>query len=219
MTTRVRGTETDLGPVRDRFGGIDTPAALGGLLATIGAMAFLSAIIAAGAGSLAYQMNAIDIDGNLQEIEIVGMVLAGVVVFISALIGGWVAGRMARFDGLMNGIGVALWLLLLVAVFAALGAWVGEEYNAFQRAGLPDWFAQLDVDDMTADVIVASIVGVAALIAGAALGGALGEAYNRKVTAALTDTRSDRLGRTDSDRLTHIDSAATDTHTDRGTLE
>lgn len=211
MTSRIRGTETDLGPIRDRFGGIDTPAALGGVLAMIGAMALLSAIIAAGAGGLAYQMNAIDIDGNLQEIEIAGVVVAGVIVFISALVGGWVAGRLAHFDGLMNGIGAAMWLLLLVAVFAALGAWVGAEYNAFQRAGLPDWFSQLHVDDLTVDVIIASIVGVAALLAGAALGGALGEAHNRKLTAALTDTRGGRLSRTDS--------ALTDTHIDRETLE
>lgn len=211
MTTRVKGTETDLGPIRERFGGIDTPAALGGLLAMIGALAFLTAIIGAGAGGLAFQLNAIDIEGNLQEIEIAGMVLAGVIVFVSALLGGWVAGRMANFNGIMNGIGAAVWFLLLVAIFAALGAWVGAEYNAFQRAGLPDWFGQLDVDDMTTDVIIASIVGIAALIAGAAVGGAIGEAHNRKLTAALTDDRSERHIRTDS--------AVTDTHTDRGTLE
>ena len=205
MTTQIKGTESDLGSIRDRFGGIDTPAALGGLFAAIGALVFLSSLIAAGAGSLAYQMNAIDIEGNLQEVEIAGMLLAAAVVFVSALLGGWVASRMARFDGLMNGIGVAVWMLLLVAVFAALGAWVGEEYNAFQRAGLPDWFAQLDVDDMTTEVVLASILGIVALFAGAALGGALGEGYNRKVTAALTDTRTDRTARldrpmTDSDR-------------------
>ena len=211
MTTRVRGTETDLGPIRERFGGIDTPAALGGFLAILGAMALLSALIAAGAGGLAFQMNAIDVEGNLQEIEIAGMVLAAAIVFISALVGGWVAGRMARFDGVMNGVGAALWLLLLVAVFAALGAWVGEEYNAFQRAGLPDWFAQLDADDMTTEVIIASIVGIAALLGGAALGGAIGEAHNRKVNAALADSRTDRVVRTDRDLQ--------DTHTDRGRLE
>ena len=211
MTTRVRGTETDLGPIRERFGGIDTPAALGGFLAILGAVALLSSLIAAGAGGLAFQMNAIDIEGNLQEIEVAGMLLAAAVVFVSAVVGGWVAGRMARFDGVMNGVGAALWLLLLVAVFAALGAWVGAEYNAFQRAGLPDWFAQLDVDEMTTEVIIASILGIAALIAGAALGGAIGEAHKRKVNAALADSRNDRVVRTDRDLH--------DTHADMGRLE
>ena len=46
---------------------------------------------------------------------------------------------MSRYDGGMNGLGTALWFLLLVTVFAALGAWVGEEYNAFALADLPNW--------------------------------------------------------------------------------
>jgi len=197
MTIRssVRGAETDVRSTRERFGGIDTPAALGGLLATIGALVFVTALLAAGAGALAYELNAIDPDGSVREMEVAGIVTAAVVVFISALLGGWVAGRMARFDGVMNGVGVALWMLLLVAVFAALGIFVGEEYNAFQRAGLPNWFAQLDVDELTSGIIVASIVGIASLFAGALLGGALGESYNRRVTAALTDP-ANRVERT-----------------------
>ncbi|HSJ28812.1 MAG TPA: hypothetical protein VLB67_11420 [Acidimicrobiia bacterium] len=186
-TSYVRGTETDLRTVKDRFGGIDTPAALGGLLALIGTLAFLGALIGAGAGELSYQLNAIDIDGNLQEIEVLGLVIAGLVVLAASFVGGWVAARMARFDGVMNGIGVAIWLLLLVAVFAALGAFVGAEFNAFQRVGLPDWFSQFSADDVTAGVIVGGVVGIAALFIGAALGGFVGDAYNRRVDAAITD--------------------------------
>lgn len=53
MTTRhVRGSETDLRTVKDRFGGIDTPASLGGMFAMIGTLVFLGALIAAGAGGL-----------------------------------------------------------------------------------------------------------------------------------------------------------------------
>ena len=189
MTSRIRGTETNIASIRDRFGGIDTPAALGGLLAIIGVLAFISSLVAAGAGALAYQVNAIDLDGNLQELEMVGVLVATLVVFAAGLVGGWVAGRMARFDGVMNGIASAIWMLLLVAVFAALGAWVGEEYNAFQRAGLPDWLGQLRADGLTLEVIVASAVGIAALLAGALVGGGLGDAHNRKVDAALTDSR------------------------------
>ncbi|HVR32961.1 MAG TPA: hypothetical protein VMS74_09690 [Acidimicrobiia bacterium] len=186
--SRIRGAETSIASIRERFGGIDTPAALGGLLAIIGVLALISSLVAAGAGALTYQVNAIDLDGNLQEMEMVGVLLATLVVFVAGLVGGWVAGRMARFDGVMNGIAAAIWLLLLVAVFAALGAWVGEEYNAFRRAGLPDWLGQLRADDLTFEVIVASAVGIAALFTGALVGGGLGDAHNRKVDAALTDS-------------------------------
>lgn len=187
-TSQIRGTETDLRPVKDRFGGIDTPAAVGGLFALIGTLAFLSALIGAGAGGLQYQLNGIDVDGNLQEIEVLGIVVATLVVLSSAFVGGWVAARMARFDGVMNGIGVAIWLLLLVALFAALGAFVGAEYNAFQRVGLPDWFSQFSADDVTSGVIIGGVVAIAGLFLGTALGGLVGDAYNRRVEAAITDS-------------------------------
>lgn len=188
--SQVRGAETDIRSVRDRFGGIDTPAALGGMFALLGVLVFLSALIAAGAGTIDLRLNAIDLEGNLQDMEIAGIVIAALVVFLASFVGGWVAGRMAHFDGVMNGAGAALWLLLLVAVFAALGVFLGEEYNAFQRAGLPDWFGQLAVDELTTEIVIASIAGIVALFAGALLGGAIGEAYNRKVNAALTDERN-----------------------------
>lgn len=186
--THIRGTETNLGSVKDRFGGIDTAAAFGGMLAMLGTLIFLSALIGAGAGGLSYDLNAFDVEGNLQEIVIAGIVIAGLVVLLSAFVGGWVAARMARFDGPMNGVGAALWLLFFVALFAALGAFVGQEFNAFQRAGLPDWFTQLSADDVTAEAIIGAIVGVVLLLVGAATGGAVGDGYNRKVDSAITDS-------------------------------
>lgn len=185
--THVRGAETDLRGVRERFGGIDTRAALGGMFAAFGVLVFLSALIAAGAGNIDYQLNAIDPDGNLQEVELVGSVVALLVVLAAFLVGGWVAARMARFDGVFNGLGVALWAILLVVVFAALGAFVGAEYNSFQQAGLPDWFSQFRGDDVTTAAVIAGVAGLVAVFLGSVLGGALGEAYNRKVNAAITD--------------------------------
>lgn len=191
MTTRHE-YRTNRGSVRERFGGVDTPAAIGGMLATLGTLAFLGALIAAGAGGLDYRLNAIDIDGNLQELELVAVLIAGLVVLASGFVGGWVAGRMARFDGVINGIASAIWLVALVAIFAALGAWFGAEYNAFQLAGMPDWFSQITGDEVTAMAVVGAIVAIAALMAGAALGGNVGEMYHRKVdAAAVPETNTD----------------------------
>jgi uncharacterized membrane protein len=185
--TQIRGAETDISSVRDRFGGIDTPAALAGMFTGLGVLVFLGALIAAGAGGLDYQLNAIDIDGNVQDIEVVGAILAALVVFVSFLAGGWAAGRMARYDGGMNGLGAGLWAIFLVAVFAALGAWLGAEYNAFQRAGLPDWFSQFRGDDVTAAAIIWGAISVVLVLGGGYLGGKLGEAYHHRVDAALAD--------------------------------
>jgi uncharacterized membrane protein len=185
--TEIRGAEVDTRSVRDRFGGIDTPAALMGMFAAFGVLVFLGALIAAGAGEIDYQLNAIDVDGNLQDVEVMGVAMALIIVFISFLLGGWAAGRMARYDGAKNGLGVALWTILLVAVFATLGALVGAEYNAFQQAGLPDWFSQLKGDEVTLGAVLAAVLAVAAVVGSAMLGGHLGAAYHRKVDAALAD--------------------------------
>jgi hypothetical protein len=113
--------------------------------------------------------------------------VAAVVVFVSFLVGGFAAGRMARYSGGLNGLGAGLWLILLVAVFAALGAWVGTEYNAFNQLELPNWFSQIDVDELTPMAVVAAAVMVAATLAGGYLGGRIGETYHTRVDAALID--------------------------------
>lgn len=178
-----------MGSVRERFGGVDTPAALMGMFTALGVLVFLGALIAAGAGGLEYQLNAFDIEGNATELTVVGVVTAVLVVLASFFVGGIAAGRIARYDGGINGAAAALWTLLLVAVFAALGAFVGAEYNAFQQAGLPDWFSQLRLsgDEITTLGIIAAIASVVAMFLGGYLGGKIGEMYHRKVDAALAD--------------------------------
>jgi hypothetical protein len=174
---------TDRRSVRDAFGGIDTPAALGGMFAAIGVLGTAAALLALTA--IPFQLNAFDIEGNLTELEMAGVAVATLTVLLSFFVGGWVAARVARFDGVMNAIGVALWMLLLVAVSAVAGLYLDERYNLLQRTGLPDWFSQLRGDEMTALGVTAAILGVLAIIAGCLLGGAAGESYNQRVNRAL----------------------------------
>jgi uncharacterized membrane protein len=157
------------------------------MFAALGTMIFLAALFAAGAANVELQTNLLNQEGTLDEIEMVGAIAAVAVVFVSFLVGGIAAGRMARFDGGMNGLGAGLWFLLLVAVFAALGAWVGEEYNAFAVAELPNWVAQIDVEEVTAAAIVMTAVSAAAVLLGGYLGGRIGDAHNRKVDAAILE--------------------------------
>jgi hypothetical protein len=186
-TTRIGGGE-DLAPVRERFGKADLLASIVGMFAGLGTLVFLSALIAAGRASLDYQLNLLNAEGGLDEGSIAGLLIALAVVFVSFLVGGFAAGRMARYDGGANGMGAGLWMLLLVAIFAALGAWVGAEYNAFSQVNLPNWFAQVDVDDVTAFAIVAAAVLAVGTLAGGYVGGRLGELYNRRVDAAIVST-------------------------------
>ncbi|HSK06974.1 MAG TPA: hypothetical protein VK990_05590 [Acidimicrobiia bacterium] len=179
--------ESDLSPFRRRFGGGDIVASLLGMLTALGAIVLLGALFAAGAANVDLQMNLLNQEGALDEVEVVGAVVAAAVIFVSFLLGGIAAGRIARYDGGMNGVGAALWFLLLLAVFAALGAWVGEEYNAFAAADLPNWVAQIDVDEVTTAAIVLSILSILLMFAGGYLGGRIGESYHRRVDAAIVD--------------------------------
>lgn len=182
-------TESDqyLSGVRERFGKADIVASILGMLTALGMLVFLGALIAAIAAGIELQTNLINETGSLDEFELGGAIAAAGVVFVSFLVGGIAAGRISRYDGGMNGIGTALWFLLLLAVFAALGAWVGQEYNVFAGADLPNWVAQIDVDEVTTVAIVMSIVFVVVMFVGGYLGGRIGESYHRKVDAAILD--------------------------------
>lgn len=183
---RIGGSE-DVSEVYERFGKADLVASLVGMFAGLGVLVFLGALLAAGANSIDFQLNLINEEGGLDEASILGLVVAAVVVFISFLVGGYAAGRMARYSGGLNGLGAGLWLILLVAVFAALGAWVGAEYNAFSQLDLPNWFSQIDTDELTTMAVVATVVMVAATLAGGYIGGRIGETYHTRVDAALID--------------------------------
>ncbi|HSJ84746.1 MAG TPA: hypothetical protein VLA91_13095 [Acidimicrobiia bacterium] len=188
--TRTRDTNPDgrpeLSRVRSRFGRGDIVASLLGMLTALGTMVLLGALFAAGAANVDLQLNLLT-DGALDEVEIVGAIAAAGVIFVSFLLGGIAAGRISRYDGGLNGMGAALWFLLLLAVFAAVGAWVGEEYNAFAAADLPNWVAQIDVEDVTGAAIVMSIVSVVLMFLGGYLGGRIGESYHRRVDAAIVE--------------------------------
>lgn len=183
---RIGGSE-DLSEVYDKYGKSDFLASLLGMFTGLGVLAFLSALIAAGAGGIDYQLNVLNAEGSLDEASTIGLVAAALVVFASFVAGGFAAGRMARYSGGLNGLGAGLWMILLVAIFAALGAWVGAEYNAFSSAELPNWFAQVDADDLTTMAIVASAVLVGVTLLGGYVGGRLGETYHTKVDAAIVE--------------------------------
>lgn len=183
----IGGAQTSLREVTERFGGADITAAILGMLTALGTLVLLGSLIVAGAGDIPYQLSAIDVDGNLQEVEVIGTVVAVVVLFVSFLAGGWATGRMARYDGGVNGLGAGLLFVLLVAIFGVVGAWAGNEFNAFSGAGLPDWFSQFDAQDVTAGAIASGVAAIAAVLGGGYLGGLFGVAFHRRADAALAD--------------------------------
>ena len=99
--------------------------------------------------------------------------------------GGYVAGRMARFDGVRQGLGVWLWTLLSAVVIAAVAAIGGSEYDVYQRLNLP----RIAIGDSTLNTggAIAGAVAVVATLLFAVLGGKAGERFHKRVDRVATD--------------------------------
>ena len=186
---RVTDATDDIGvrEARSRFGGIDIPATLAGTLAALGTAVLLGGI-GAGAGSYGYQLGR---DNVTDELSIAGLVAGLSALILAFLIGGWVAGRVARYDGGRNGLLTAVWFVLLAAATAALGAWAGDKYDVFGNVNLPQWF---DNDAYTGAAIATGVLALAVMLGAGWLGGRLGERYHRRADSLVVRTRPGAVG-------------------------
>ncbi len=94
---------------RRRYGGPDHAAAIAGMLATIGLTVLLGGLAAA-AGVIGYEEGLTD-----EALSISGFITGLVILMVAFTVGGWVAGRMARYDGARNGFDAAIWTLIVAA--------------------------------------------------------------------------------------------------------
>jgi hypothetical protein len=186
------GAHATAGPARDavdaqhdRFGGIKWGAAFFGWLSANGLAVILLAILsAAGVAFGLTQVSSADqaADQATQQagtIGITGGIALLVVLFLAYLAGGYVAGRMARFDGVKQGIAVWVIGLLIIIVLAVSGAVLGAQYNVLSQLNLPS--IPLSGDTLTTAGIVAGIAALLVTLLGAILGGTLGTRYHRKI--------------------------------------
>src|SRR5919107_2647598 len=173
--------------LRDMYGGVDWLASfLGFVFASV-----LGAIFSAVAG-LALVPFGVTPDlsgGQIGASVITGLVLLGVLIFLTFFFGGYVGGRLARFDGGRNGVMVLVWTFIVVLIIA-LAAVV---FSGF----LPDLAAERiahTVGGMLStarDLAAAGVVGIVAALAavllallGGFLGGRLGSRYHSEIDRA-----------------------------------
>jgi hypothetical protein len=177
--TETRGEV--VGREREEHGGVKIGSAFFGWLAATGMAVLLSAIVAA-TGLLASEASGTDspdeaaaaLDLNLDELGVVGIVVALLIWFVSYYSGGYVAGRMARFDGIKQGVAVWGWGLVIAIAVAVVAAVAGTEYVGI------DGFPNVTVDGTTTVVVGAVVVALVALV-GAMLGGLAGMRFHRQV--------------------------------------
>jgi hypothetical protein len=160
------------------LGRLSLPSVLAGVLVAYGAFAVLAALV--GAVAAAIGLNT-DLAGNDWATLGVGSAIAAAIVLLLAyLFGGYVAGRMARRAGLLNGLAVFVLAVVLVAAVAAIAA--SQADTDAVQANLRSLGIPTTGTEWGKVGTVAGIGSLAAMLVGALLGGVLGERWHTKLT-------------------------------------
>jgi len=173
---------------REEYGGINWGAAFFGWLVAVGLGSLLVAILAAAGTAVGLTQNVTESDAtaNAETIGVGGAIAVLVVLMIAYYCGGYVAGRMSRFDGARQGFGAWLFGIAVAIVLALAAVILGSEYNVLEQLNLPS----LPVGDAT--LTTGGAIALAAVVLGSLLaaivGGKAGERYHHTV---------DRVGFTD----------------------
>ena len=184
--TAVPGRQAVIEREKEEHGGIKIGSCFFGWLTATG-MALLLTALAAAAGTAVGLATNTEVGQatstatqQADTVGIVGGIVLLVIVFAAYYCGGYVAGRMARFDGLKQGLGVWLWAIVVAIIVAVIGAVAGAEFNVLKELNS---FPRLPLDEgtMTTGGIIAAVAVLAASLVGALGGGLAGMRFHRKV--------------------------------------
>jgi hypothetical protein len=168
---------------REEYGGVNWGAAFFGWLVAIGLGALLVGLLAAmGAAVGLTELSDSEAVGNAGEIGIGGAIALLVALAIAYYCGGYVAGRMSRFDGARQGVGAWLFGIVVTIVLAVAAAILGSEYNVLDQLNLPA--LPVGEDTMTTGGVIALAAVLLGTLFAAIVGGKAGERYHRKVDRA-----------------------------------
>ncbi len=170
---------------REEYGGINWGAAFFGWLVAVGVAVLLTGILAAAGAAIGLTEPSTASDAKstpAETLSLAGAIALLVVLAIAYYCGGYVAGRMSRFDGARQGVGAWVVGLLITLAVAVLAVVAGSEYNVVERANLP----RLPIGDQTLTTggAIATVAIVLGTLLFAALGGIAGARYHRKVDRA-----------------------------------
>jgi hypothetical protein len=164
---------------RVRFGGIRWGSAFFGLLSAIGLAAILLGIVAAAGVTVGVSKIEDVTQGNADTIGLGGAILVLAILALSWFCGGYVAGRMARFDGMRQGIGVWVWTVVIGLVLAIAAIIGGSEYDVFARLNLPN--VAVGDQTLTTGGAITLAAGLIVTLIAAIAGGKVGDRFHRRV--------------------------------------
>ncbi len=174
---------------KERYGGIKVGSAFFGWLTATGTAVLLTALAAATGTAVGVANNtdaaqALDqASRNSQTVGVVGIIVLLVILFVAYYCGGYVAGRMARFNGAKQGLMVWIWAIIIAVVVAILGLVAGSKFNILANLNS---FPRIPVDEgqLTSAGILALVVVAVVSLGGALLGGLAGMHFHRQVDKA-----------------------------------
>lgn len=168
----------------ERFGGVNIGAAFAGWLVAIALTVLLTSIVGAVASAVGENTNFTQSDAE-RDAGTIGIAAAITLIVVMALayfFGGYVAGRMSRFDGVRQGMAVWVIGLLVTIVAVVLGVVFGNEYNVFDRVDLPR--IPIPTDAATWGGVIAGAVLLVVTLLAALAGGKAGHSYHNRVDRA-----------------------------------
>lgn len=178
--------ETVVARERERFGGVKVGSAFFGWLTATGALVLLTALAAAIVALISSLSGEVadaveDAQQDLQSTGIWGIVVLLVIWFVAYYCGGYVAGRMARFDGAKQGLAVWVWAIVIAIVAAVIGLVAGQNF-ALPPGTIPT--LPLSEDQATTAAIISAVLVAIVALVGAVLGGLAGMRFHRRVDRA-----------------------------------
>src|SRR5205823_6315800 len=114
-----------------------------------------------------------------KDLGIGGLAGALVALALAYFIGGYTAGRMARFDGVKNGIGVVIWTIVVGIILGVVGVFIGTRFNVASQL-----YLTIDAGTLTIAGVISLAITLLVMLGAAAFGGRLGAEYHRKIDRA-----------------------------------
>jgi len=179
---------------RQAYGGVKVGSAFFGWLSAAALTVLLFSIAAGIVAAVGYNSGALPQDprslvSDDSALGITAIVVSLVLLFIAYFGGGYVAGRMARFDGLRQGLAVWVWAI----VMAVLATVIGLATGGMDLVNTVTGSAALSsmVQDLSVPGLITLGVVLLVTLAGALLGGLAGMRFHRKVDRAGFETQEE----------------------------
>ena len=163
---------------RDAFGGLNWGASFFGWLVAVGVAALITGLLAA----MGAAVGLTSADADVDSIGLGGGIALLAALMLAYYCGGYVAGRMSRFDGARQGMGVWIIALAVTLVLALLALVAGDDYNVLAQLNLPTLpVGESELRSGGWIVLLAVVVGT---LLAAVIGGKAGERYHKRVDRA-----------------------------------